>query len=306
MSEDAHILTRLTQQQVQRLATWGIFFAVLFAFSWHKSRENRRDQLAMARWNREQGEFGRNSRMEMMNMGELLRSYLGKPRSQKELERQLNARQPFDVRREENRDVTEWAHPYYAFGFRLEFENGVLRGSASNRGDPANFRDRTRAPTWPAWSGITEAWRQQIVRISGLGWLTAFAAWCVMRRWRLILTQILLATALTFFYTSIVHPGYSIADGGLMSNDSIGFGALMLIYTVYLLGVTLALDSNVQLSISQIRFRLRDLLIVVTIVAGLLAVGPLGYVTLLVVLAGVMLFVAVFNHYRSRLAVQRS
>ena len=79
----------------------------------------------------------------------------------------------------------------------------------------------------------------------------------------------------------LVNPFYSITWSGVFSNDNLFFAALMLVASAALLGMTLQKRSARSPSISEFRFRLFDLLVIVTAAAILLATGPFGYVTLL-------------------------
>ena len=70
-----------------------------------------------------------------------------------------------------------------------------------------------------------------------------------------------------------------------------------------LLGISLPMRAAKTPLMSEFRFRLFDLLVIVTAVAILLAAGPFGYVTLFAALAIAIVFATFFYFFRLRGAV---
>jgi uncharacterized protein involved in exopolysaccharide biosynthesis len=120
----------------------------------------------------------------------------------------------------------------------------------------------------------------------------------MMPRRRLIAAQLMLATALICGMAWLVDPNYSITWRGVFSNDNLFFSALMLFGAAALLGVTLRTGTERPPLVSEIRFRLSDGLVGMTVAAILLAIGPFGYVTLLAGMAAALIFAAFLYFFR--------
>jgi hypothetical protein len=110
--------------------------------------------------------------------------------------------------------------------------------------------------------------------------------------------QVALAASLANGMAHLVNPYYSLTSRGVFSNDNLFLSALMLFGAAALLGVTLQNISARPLLISEIRFRMSDVLIGVTGAAILLAIGPFGYVTLLAGMSATLVFAAFLYFYR--------
>ena len=118
----------------------------------------------------------------------------------------------------------------------------------------------------------------------------------------MFVAQVLLAAALASGMAWLVNPGYSISRQGVFSNDSLFWALVMLIFSIYLLAVTTALHSpHMALKLPSFQFRLRQLLLAVTVAAVLLAAGPFGWFVSITAIAGTLVFAVVYYHYRSRL-----
>src|SRR5262249_15478887 len=85
---------------------------------------------------------------------------------------------------------------------------------------------------------------------------------------------------------------------GIFNNDNLCFAVLMLLLSVWALAHALSSKSSASELLASVRFGLRDLLLLVPIVAIMLAVGPFGYVTLLTLLCCLVLFVVLFVYER--------
>ena len=130
-------------------------------------------------------------------------------------------------------------------------------------------------------------------------WLAAIACWIVLRNWRLA-AQVSLAAALACGMAWLVNPFYSITWNGVFSNDNLFFAALMLVAMRALLGMSSQKRSAKTPLISEFRFRVFDLLVIVTAAAILLTAGPFGYVTLLAAVAVALVFAMFFYFFRLR------
>jgi hypothetical protein len=275
-------------------------FAAIFAFGWQKSIENDRAREAQAKWNAERADFHHQVRAEIEKVRARLHSLQTKPDSQQKLADAINGGRPFDTRLKGNRDVTEWSLPDSGYGFLFEFENGKLMGWDMNHLSAAKVEDRWEQVHRPPSLGQMEIWRRNIVTLTGYLWAIAFAAWALLRDRRVASSSVMLAAALACGMALLVNPAYPITWHGVFSNDNLVFGALMVVFSIYMLAVTFAMRTRHIQPLPTIRFRLRDLLVLITVSAAVLAVGPLGYLTFAVFLIGTVLFAAVFYFYHLR------
>jgi hypothetical protein len=283
---------------------WTVFLSAIFGFGWYKSWENRQYELASARWSDELKEFLLHSNVESNRILEHLHRLHGKPDSQIQLERQINRGEPFDLREIGGRETVDWNDPaYHDLRARLEFENGVLKGFRLTRtNDFRTFARHHPPPSRTHFTGTAEQWRRWIARLGSGIWLIALAVWFALARRRLFVSQILLAAALASGMAWLVNPGYSISRRGVFSNESLFWALVMLTLGIYLLAMTMALYSpRMGLKLPSFRFRLRQLLLAVTVAAALLAAGPFGWVAFAIGIAGTLLFATVYHYHRSRL-----
>jgi hypothetical protein len=179
----------------------------------------------------------------------------------------------------------------------------VLRGSNAHWGFvPEELFSR---PPATARTNAAEWLRRQIARACVWGWLVAFACYFTMPRRRLIAAHLMLSTALACGMAWLVNPYYSLASQGIFSNDNLFFAAVMLLLSVWALAHVLSSMSVSGELNARFHFGLRELLLLVTIVAMMLAVGPFGYVALLSLLSCAAAFAVLFIYERRGLPLAR-
>jgi hypothetical protein len=276
---------------------WLVALTVVFAFGWYKSAENTRDQAAMNHWSRRQAELLRSESAAVAQVRNLLRTYHGRPNSQRAMERELNRGEPFRTQRIGARDVVRWTDAVHNFGYRLSFDNGVLSGWNMDRGNV-----RQPLPSRTAWDGPAETWRRRIVRLGVNLWFVGLLGWFIATRRRQyvarsIAAQVMLGAALASGMAWLVNPVYTISWAGVFSNDGLAFAAIMVASALYLLAVSLADEPANRLA--GVSFGMRHLLIATTLVAAVLATGPIGYVTLLTLVAGLSMFAVFYYFHRT-------
>jgi hypothetical protein len=290
-------------------AVWLVILSLVFVFGWRKSVENARDAQARRAWYAEQAELSKAGQIEWKRFIAQLDSLQGKPGSQKALEDELNGGAPFELqplelaesRNNETRKVFHWTHPKYGANYSFEFDDGVLVGRGARWGGvPETLHPQ---PILTARTNSAEWLRQHIARFAGYIWLAAIACWIALSNWRLLTAQVSLAAALASGMAWLVNPAYSITWGGVFSNDNLFFAAVMLVSSAALLGISSPKRAARTSLMSEFRFRLFDLLVIVTATAILLAAGPFGYVALLAALAVAFVFATFFCLFRLRGAV---
>ncbi len=282
------------------LVAWVIFLAVVFGFGWYKSAENARDWRKAREWDERYQQLMKDGEAEWTRWIEHFRSLQVNRGSQRLLEEELNGGQPFDLRHEGEDEVYEWTEPKFGGKVWLRFRSGELRGHSGNWGT-----DRLLAvhpqPLRQAHDKTADRIRRRIASAGVYTWLAAFVVWMVVSRRRLVAAQVMLAAALASGMAWLVNPAYTITGRGVFSNDNLFWAALMIVISVYLLAVTLSVHAKTELEVPRVRFGLRQLLLAVTVAAILLAAGPFGFVTFNVAVGGMLLFMLVYHHYRSRL-----
>jgi hypothetical protein len=288
------------------VAVWLVFLSIVFLFGWRKSVENARDTQARRVWYAEQAELTKAGQIEWTRFIAQLDSLQGKPGSQKALEDELNGGAPFDLqplepaesRNNKTRKVFKWSHPKYGATYSFEFDNGVLVGRGAHWGGvPETLHPQ---PILTARTNSAERLRQHVARFASYTWLAAIACWIVLRNWRLASAHVSLAAALACGMAWLVNPVFSITFNGVFSNDNLFFAALMLAASAALLGISSQQRSAKTPLVSEFRFRLFDLLVIITAAAILLAAGPFGYVTLLAAVAVALVFALFFYFFRLR------
>lgn len=289
------------------VAVWLVFLSIMFVFGWHKSVENAREAQALREWEVEQAELSKDGQAEWNRFIARLDALQAKPGSQKALENELNGGAPFELqplepgesRNNETRKIFSWTHPKYGAKYSFYFDDGVLVGRSANWGGvPETLHPR---PTLRARSNTADRIRRRIASAGVYTWLAAFVVWIVVSRRRLVAAHVMLAAALASGMAWLVNPAYTITGRGVFSNDNLFWAALMIVISVYLLAVTLSVHAKTELEVPRVRFGLRQLLLAVTVAAILLAAGPFGFVAFNVAVGGMLLFMLVYHHYRSRL-----
>jgi Ca2+/Na+ antiporter len=279
-----------------RVVTWLVCFAVIFCFGWYKSSENKRDDETNHTWLTQHKQLSKDADAEWKRLAALLSSLTGRPGSQKQLEAELNDGKPFDLSEKNGLSAATWTHPKYGGTCSLQFQDGVLKGSNAHWGYvPEELFPR---PPATARTNVAEWLRRQVARAGVWGWLTAFACYVTMPRRRFIAAHLMLATALACGMAWLVDPHYSLASQGIFNNDNLVLAALMLLLSVWALAhvlSSLSISGELQ---ARFHFGLRELLLLVTVVAMMLAVGPFGYVTLLSLLSCAAAFTALFTYER--------
>jgi hypothetical protein len=103
----------------------------------------------------------------------------------------------------------------------------------------------------------------------------------------------------------LVDPYYSMASQGIFNNDNLFFATVMLLLSVWALAhVVSSMSVSGELQ-ARFHFGLRELLLLVTVVAMMLAVGPFGYVTLLALLCSAAVFAALYIYERRAVRLVR-
>ncbi|MEX2315819.1 MAG: hypothetical protein WD669_01615 [Pirellulales bacterium] len=289
--------------QIRFAVAWLLFFLAIFGLGSYKAWENRRDAAVQQDWHVRWKKLQAQAQTQFTLLREQARILLGKPNSQRQLEIDWNAGEPFELKREGARDVAVWEDPKYGCHFELKFNKGVFTGWSANwAGGLGKLYPR---PAQFSRTGKAASVRRQIAKFSLYGWLVFFVAWWILAQHRCLLSQILLAAALAYGMATLVHPNYTLTWRGIFSNDNLAIAAALVAVSIVLLAAMLVAARPDARSLFPVRFGLRRLLGAMTVIACLLAVGPLGYLVLIVGIVGTGLFVAIYEITRTRLDMKR-
>ena len=151
--------------------------------------------------------------------------------SRSELEKELNDSKPFILRRNGEKSTATWTDVRSGQRFDFIFSDGKWSGWRTMRSAP-----NPPAPTPSAFDQATEAIRRQVAGWNrGWGpflWLVLLVLCLALKRYRMLLGQLLLAAALVSFTAWLVSPHYSLALSNIFSNDMLFWGVVMLVVSV--------------------------------------------------------------------------
>ncbi len=106
--------------------------------------------------------------------------------------------------------------------------------------------------------------------------------------------------AIAYGMAHLVNPYYSLSAIGILSNDKLFFAAFILTLSILLTGTTFAATQADARPLFPIRFGLRRMFGAMTVVACLLALGPVGYFMMLAAVVGTVSFAIAYEYTRVR------
>lgn len=262
----------------------------MFSFGWYKSYENRIFRTNWQRWQSRHNELQSEGSIALSKLREDLRTIHGKSEVRRRLEEKLNEGKPFDYIRQDQRDETVWKDPRYNIRVELSFDGDNLVGWGTSWGT-GDLIQRYPPPPMMASQTVSNQIRDWLVSFCFYGWWLAVASWVLLKRFRIVATEFMLAISLATGTVLLANPLYSLTWRGITSNDNLFWAVLMLIISIYLLARMTVKDVvPIETSFSM-RFRLKHILLSITVIAIMLAAGPFGYVTLAVSIASGIAFV---------------
>lgn len=251
-----------------RLVLWAVFLAVGLLFGRVKVSQNEAFWAAQRAHRRRQQQLQRLG----LRAGERVIALLRARPTRRQLEQQLNDGAPFVLSQGDGRRVTTWTDPASGRRFEIRFRDGVCTGYRTGWGTDDVLR-QVPPVSRAAFENSLERVRRMVPRYAGACWCLLLLLCVVLRRYRRLIAELLLAAALLCNLAWLVAPGYSLTFRGITSNDMLFIGVLMLAASL----CTLALTQPGPL---RLQFGLGTLLAVTTLCGVLLAMGSLGYVLL--------------------------
>ena len=278
MNRSAHSIT------LGRIVIWTLVLASILTLSWFKDAENRRDREQQLAWREHLAVLQVESEAETKRLRSWLKSLSSHPDAKQEAGQELYAGGPLPLAKEGNYDVARWAHPKYGTQVELTFLGDNLVGTGSRSGTGL-LQSANPQPPRRAFDSKAEVIRQSIITPAILFWFLALIVAGVSTRFGRIAAEFMLAASLVYGAARLLNPAYTVTLQGVFSNDSLVFAALMYVASIVLFARRWPRDQT------TIRFSLRTLLAMTSVVAFLIAMKPVGYVAIAVFAVGAMLFV---------------
>lgn len=182
-------------------------------------------------------------------------------------------------------------HPHH--GVELEYTfAGELTGSTL-RSNLDTLTAMYPQPVDISRTGTAEQIRQALISLLGFLWLVAVTLSLVSRRWGMASAWTALLVTFALGAAWVVDPLYSLDLRGITSNDTL-FGFLIM-YPIAIGSlanhyVWRSRQAKASRGTPPVQFNLRSLLLVTTVTALLLAIGPLGYLAVATIVVGYGLF----------------
>jgi hypothetical protein len=258
----------------RKLAVTALFLCLAVAcgkwFSWHAQQY--RDKLDA--WQFQRAQSGINSGHASDEMYELLRSNpWAKALTVEQLEQKLESG-PLKLIDEGQRQYATWQDPNTGMSWRFSFLDGLW---VSVRGrSPDSPAEPSRSPVFNTAEKFRAFWFHWDFNWLPYTWLVGFILALLIGRYRTVLSLLLLALGFTCYVGYLVQPTYTFTVRGYFSNDMLVFGLGMTMLSIALVTFCFR-DLWPQEGIGN-QFRLRSMLIVVTLLSVALSMGAYGIV----------------------------
>ena len=271
------------------LIFWSLCLSIVLGAGWYKSVENRRDRARQAAWHQQIERLQTEARTEYKRTVAWIHNLYSQPGGRQQVENKLKDAWSVNWETDGHRDVANWRHEKYGIPLQTEFEQDKLVAHRAGNGHVLTMYPQ---PPQLARSSRAESIRRFVADWAGWLWLAALSITVLPRRWGLLAAQAMLAISLACGAAWLVTPHYTITIQGVLSNAPLFFAAIMYFTSLVCLAHHVAAELAHLDQPLRFRFGLRTLFILTAIVAILLAMGPFGYFTLSVSVAGSIIFLA--------------
>lgn len=285
------------------LLVWSAFLLSVALFGWHKSTENERDRAAHAAWREKIDRLQAESQAESNRVREEVDRTWGQPGASQELTQWLRARQWERSNEDAFLPDELWIHPNLGLRLWLRYDgNGIVRRSGPS--GAAELVAYHPPPFWNSKYSRAEIVREFVVALSQYLWLLTLFVALLVPRLRALAAHTMLASALLCGTAWLVAPHYALTFRGIVSNDSLFFAVVMLLVSITAVAHVAATDAARDGRVLRLHFRLRTLLVLMGLIAGLLAIRPFGVVALCVLAVGGVVYWLAW-HFFSAASVAR-
>jgi hypothetical protein len=268
---------------------WAAYVGLLLSCGWWKDAENREDIQRQSKWQAYIGELRVEAKQHFDEVIEWMRLNSSQPDSRRTFQQRFTSDYTGTTLEEDDREEVKWVHAKYGFVIEATFlaEHVVGHGGHWGSGDIEQIHP---APPVVRFTSLAERIRRFAARWLAWAWVLLLPFALFLRRRGMIAAQAGLAVALAYAVAQLTAPNYSLTSQGIFTNDPLFFAALMFLSSV----VLLAKRSPTSLPrLTQMKFRLRSILLVTTMCAIAAASGPIGLVAIVSFLFGVPLYFAV-------------
>jgi hypothetical protein len=275
-----------------RILLWSVWLVLILGFGWYKSVENQRDDERYAAWQKRINQLQPEGQREYRRMLGRLDEIAASLNARQRVAEDFNDGVELPGHPGEWGEEAVWVHPKYGFalGFTFNGNRMVSHGGGWSSGSIVAVHP---APPRMSYAGPAEAVREIFSRWGGWLWLALLPLIVAPRGWGIIATELLLATALACNVSRLVAPHYSLNMRGIITNDALAVGVILLATSLICLAVRVAPLAVASRWSPRLQFGLRTLLFATAAIATALAMGPIGYVLLAGLMLGGLAFWAV-------------
>lgn len=269
-----------------RAIAWLVVLSLIIGLGAYKANENQRDRDQQAAYQQELDRLEREGSAEYQKLSAWTKDLFNQDNARQATRDKFNGGKPWPTREEGDYEVATWQHPNYGIELQFTFNGDNLVGFGASTGTSLLQKVMPEPPAFSR-SGPAEEFRRWVPPIAGPVWIVAFAAAVFAPRLGRVAAELMLAASLATAAAHVTAPYHSLSARGLLTNDALFFTLVMYLASVVMLAV------RTPPSHTRVRFGVRDLLLLTTAVAVLLALGAFGVLSLAVLCAGVLIYAAV-------------
>lgn len=261
---------------------WLAFCAVILIAGGRKAWENEQDRKRERAWRAQIERLQREGRVVFDRLGPLLSAAHQSDDARRLLQAELNDGLPFESQASDQFDKVTWRDPRYNIQLEMTFVGDRLTVHRRNWGT-AQLQQLHPRPRRNSRLNRAEQVRAGIAQFGPWVWVVLFVV-ALLSPWRSkALAEAALAASIVCGMAWLASPYYALSLQGIFSNDSLFYAVFMIGSSLTLLACrgTKSADESVE---QPVRFDLKALLGVTTLVALAVATRPYG-----VVVAGFLL-----------------
>jgi hypothetical protein len=186
-------------------------------------------------------------------------------------------------------DVARWTDPRYGTKYELTFAGDKLIGHGME-GGTAFLEKAYPRPVRTGLKDWRESIRRELIPPAAAVWILAMFVCWALPRVRVSAAETMIAASLVCGAAWLTSPWYSVTWQGVFANDKLFYALVMFWVGVTILAMCMPSDA-----VGRPRFQLQTLLGAIAVCGVLLALGPVGYVALGMLVLGLVQFAVVWG-----------
>ena len=279
----------MARSKSRQMYFWAAYVGMLLGCGWWKDAENREDIQRQTKWQAYIGELRVESKHHYDEALEWMRLNSSQPDSRQIMQQRFSSDYTQTSHKESDREEVKWVHAKYGFVIEATFLDEHVIGHGARWGS-TDAEQVHPPPPVVRFTSLTERIRRFAARWLAWAWVLLLPFALFSRRRGMIAAQAGFAVAMAYAVAQLTAPNYSLTSQGIFSNDPLAMAALMFLSSV----VLLAKRSSTSLPrLTQMKFRIRSILLLTTMCAIAAAAGPLGLVAMIAFLFGLLLYISV-------------